>query len=154
MQKNTKFLFSPFVHIANLLDYTFDYFLSTMKLNTLNNSINVNIMIHNVCLRRLSILRYPKLVQTGRSYAKKCLCSCHHCSQMCTFLLISLVATQYYKNLNQCSFCNYCTLHLKTNVMYCWFINVFQVVHEMQCVNYQCMIIDYRLVYRKCNNKL
>ena len=41
-----------------------------MKLKTLNNSINVNIMIHNVCLRQLRIPRYSKLVQTGRSYAK------------------------------------------------------------------------------------
>ena len=56
--------------LANRLGSTFDYILSTMKLKTLNNSINVNNMILNVCLRQLRIPRYPKLVQTGRSYAK------------------------------------------------------------------------------------
>ena len=56
--------------VENLLDSTFDYFLSTMKLKTLNNSVIMNIMIHNVCLRQLCIPRYPKVVQTGRSYAK------------------------------------------------------------------------------------
>ena len=56
--------------MINRLDSTFDYILSTMKLKTLYNSINVNNMILNVCVRQLRIPRYPKLVQTGRSYAK------------------------------------------------------------------------------------